>query len=467
MTFLVADETAKPSQDPILPDVNVSGTTHDDWRVALYYYYVEMGDVAKHVQFHQTLCISLNLKGRVRVSSEGINGVLSGLYESLKLYEIAFIEELGRCNETVDSATITAEDLDLKYCQLRPELSIESQLFDSLMVKETDHVVSLFEKDETALLDQQRDGTQPQKKNNRRSKQSNRRRRRKEKQRKEQEEQLTPEQQAQRDELREIQREFVAGTSTTATTAPPTTAIHLSADEWNSKLSQYASGAKKAMLLDARNVYESRVGHFAVPNVPTMLTNTRKYSDLPQMVLQNKQHFEDKEEVFMYCTGGVRCERFSVLLQSMHPQTKFYQLKGGIQTYLKEAQQQQEEQDHQEHNSSGESSKEFYYRGKNFVFDPRRTDPLQVPGQQKVVGNCLVCQAPHDDYDNGHAPCENREARCINCRMLILVCNSCRPNYICWGDKKKEEDSELPILFCGMDHCIHEGNAPEPEFVRI
>ena len=493
-----------PLRLPAKSNLSDETTKHDDWRVALYYYYVDLGDVgnvAKQIEFHRNLCISLDLKGRVRVSSEGINGVLTGLFESLQLYESSFRKELERL-ASVDSSSSSSsdgyiDDLDIKYCELRPELSIQSQLFDTLMVKETDQVVSLFENDETTTSN---GGGGVPKNKNRRSKQSNRRQRRKEQKRQQEEEELTPEQQAERDELREIQREFLACTTPAATDnssssndAEPTSlvspAIHLSADEWNSKLSQSRSDKKKAMLLDVRNVYESRVGHFAVPDVPTMLTNTRKYSDLPRMVLQNKHHFEDKEEVFMYCTGGVRCERFSVLLQSMYPQTTFYQLKGGIQTYLKEAQQQQDEIPQQDEiqpggevqqpivqertgdDNASSTSKEYYYRGKNFVFDPRRTDPLQVPGMQnQVVGTCLVCHVPHDDYDNGHAPCENCEARCINCRMLILVCNTCRPKYVCWGDEKKGETNnkdDRPTLYCGMDHCIHEGNAPEPEFVTI
>ncbi|KAL7547488.1 hypothetical protein ACHAWF_010783, partial [Thalassiosira exigua] len=49
------------------------------------------------------------------------------------------------------------------------------------------------------------------------------------------------------------------------------------------------------------------------------------------------------------------------------------------------------------------------YRGKNFVFDPRRTDPVAGSGvatlgsdhRASVVGKCVLCAAPHDDYGNG------------------------------------------------------------------
>ena len=69
-------------------------------------------------------------------------------------------------------------------------------------------------------------------------------------------------------------------------------AVHLSAEEWNEKLK--ASKEKEALLLDVRNVYESRVGHFATSNVPTLLTNTRKYSDLPHLLATNPD-MQDKK----------------------------------------------------------------------------------------------------------------------------------------------------------------------------
>ena len=119
-----------PLRLPAKSNLSDETTKHDDWRVALYYYYVDLGDVgnvAKQIQFHRNLCISLDLKGRVRVSSEGINGVLTGLFESLQLYESSFRKELERL-ASVDSSSSSSDgyidDLDIKYCQLRPELSI-------------------------------------------------------------------------------------------------------------------------------------------------------------------------------------------------------------------------------------------------------------------------------------------------------------------------------------------------------
>jgi predicted sulfurtransferase len=120
------------------------------------------------------------------------------------------------------------------------------------------------------------------------------------------------------------------------------------------------------------------------------------------------------------------------------------------------------------------------YRGKNFVFDHRRTDPVIGNGITKpiltidarnqggenaekterisLVGRCIICSIPHDDYDNGHAPCEGKEARCCRCRVLILVCNICRAKVRCWGDPTGKQE-----LYCGNsgNACVDDGNIAE------
>lgn len=394
-------------------------TLHKNWRIVLYYYYTHLPNVIDHVQFQKELCETMDLKGRIRVSQEGINGVLSGFYPSLQRYEDILTQEL----QIVSSSTAII-NLDVKYCFLREDLPIATQLFNQLMVKETKTVISLFDQEEP---------TNKAPNCSRRSKQSNRRRRRKEKERQQRQQSDNPDESTtinnQHQEILELEP-----------------AKHLSADEWNEKLLQ----ADNALLLDVRNVYESRIGHFSAPTVPTLLTNTRKYSDLPKLLATNLR-MKESQEIFMYCTGGVRCERVSQLVQTLYPTKQVYQLQGGIQRYL-EAKSNPEER--------------CLFQGKNFVFDPRRTDPV-YHAKEGTVGKCLVCESAHDDYDNGHSPSENKEARCNGCRMLVLICNECRPNYNCWGEQDQEDvkRGERLILYCGLGKCVHEGVKPEPELI--
>jgi predicted sulfurtransferase len=342
---------------------------HNAHRIALYYIYIPIVNVKEQIDLQLKLCGS-KLKGRIRVASEGINGVLSGLLTDLEAYESDLCHYLG----------ISKHKLDLKYCQLRRDLSVESQLFGDLRVQKTKHVVSLVNEDEQS------------KKN---------------------------------PEIQKIQQLWKDAQQTKIETP------HLSPDEWNERLDQ----AHNVILLDCRNNYESNVGRFEHPNATTLLTNTRKYSELPQVLLKQAELLQQADSIMMYCTGGVRCERASAFLRTMlHRQGKaappIYQLQGGIQRYLEQPE------------------NRYYFRGKNFCFDPRRYDPSF--STSSIVGTCIVCHEPHDDYDNGAAPSEDKEARCCHCRILILVCNKCRETVAVWGC----EHTNLPPVYCGGDHCI-------------
>lgn len=390
---------------------------HDEWRIALYYCYIPLQEsVPQHVAFHQSLCFELHLLGRIRVSPEGINGVLSGTYLQLQEYEKQMVAELA---SLVDPSEW---ELDVKYCQLRRDLTVAEQLFDSLSIKATSQVVSLLELESD---------------NRSRNKRgySNGRRRKKRQER-------------QNPDTAKAQEVFARSLHEHAP------APHLSPDEWNMQLQTLSKqDDKNVVLLDCRNVYESNVGYFSVDGASTVKTNTRKYSELPQVLLQQKERLAESSHLFLYCTGGVRCERASLFLQALLEEEtdqppQIYQLHGGIQRYLETS-----------ITDKDSSDVDTLFRGKNFVFDQRRTDPVAT---KTIVGQCLVCQKPHDDYDNGHAPAAGREARCWNCRILILVCNECRPTVSCWSqddsdNDKKGEPGDLPRMYCGglEQPCLH------------
>jgi predicted sulfurtransferase len=395
-----------------------SYNNHDEWRIALYYCYIPLQEnVSHHVDFHQSLCFELHLLGRIRVSPEGINGVLSGTFLQLQEYEKRMVAEL---ETLVDPSEW---ELDVKFCQLRRDLSVSEQLFDSLSIKATNQVVSLLELDAAF-----NNNNSENRSRNKRGYSSGRRRK------KRLERQNPDTAKAQEVFARSLQMH-----------AP---APHLSPDEWNMQLQALSKqDDKNVVLLDCRNVYESNVGYFSVNGASTVKTNTRKYSELPQVLLQQKERLAESSHVFMYCTGGVRCERASLFLQALLEEETdqpphIYQLHGGIQRYLEASITDKDSIDD-----------DTFFRGKNFVFDQRRTDPVAT---KTIVGQCLICQKPHDDYDNGHAPAAGREARCWNCRILILVCNECRPTVSCWS-QDDSDGNDLPRMYCGglEQPCLH------------
>jgi predicted sulfurtransferase len=465
--------------------------------IALYYWYIQIPQKSldPHSTFHKSICNDLNLFGRIRISKEGINGVLSGTKSNLEIYETKLRQE-------VEAATFTTsqdearygETLDVKYCHLRNDLQVEKQVFTSLSCKITQEVVSLNEP--TAAEQQQK----------------NRRRRRGKKKKNKGMglHQETTEIDSKKDLLKSDKCANTDAMSERTSTAAAAAAAdvnaqaaqnsissnvksqpinldnyepaqHLTPQEWNTQLMQDARNTlpdKGAILIDARNVYESNIGHFSVTNVPTLLTNTRKYSTIPSVLKASIPDLAGKN-VYMYCTGGVRCERASVYLQALSESEEWpkdvekpkavYQLQGGIQKYLETYGKREEHdgsddsQDAEKNTPTCTAQKESpcLFAGKNFVFDQRRYDPVVGRSDVEGVGKCVICNCYHDDYDNGHAPCENKEARCCRCRVLVLVCNDCRAKVRVEGeevDDNANETTKKPDLFCGDAQCINEGN---------
>ncbi|WP_138418941.1 rhodanese-related sulfurtransferase [Aquibacillus sediminis] len=141
------------------------------------------------------------------------------------------------------------------------------------------------------------------------------------------------------------------------------------------------------VVLDARNDYEYDLGHFRGAIRPDI----EAFRELPEWVEENKDKLEGKR-VLTYCTGGIRCEKFSGWLKEKGFDD-VGQLHGGITTYGKDPEVQGE-----------------LWDGQLYVFDER----IAVPVNQKehvVVG---------EDYFDGQ-PCE-RYVNCANpeCNKQIL-----------------------------------------------
>ncbi len=160
------------------------------------------------------------------------------------------------------------------------------------------------------------------------------------------------------------------------------TGKHLSPKEFFESIND-----EDTVILDARNDYEYDLGHFRGAIRP----DVQNFRDLPEWVRENKELLEDKK-IVTYCTGGIRCEKFSGwLLKEGFKEVS--QLGGGIVTYGKDPEVQGE-----------------LWDGQLYVFDDR----IGVPVNQKehvVVGR---------DYFTGE-PCE-RYVNCANpeCNKKIL-----------------------------------------------
>lgn len=149
------------------------------------------------------------------------------------------------------------------------------------------------------------------------------------------------------------------------------------------------------IVVDMRNHYEYEVGHFS--NALEVPSDTFR-DQLPMAVDMLKG--KEKENIIMYCTGGIRCEKASAYL--LHKGFKnVFHLEGGIINYAKQVKEQQ-------------LKSEFI--GKNFVFDNRLGERIT----EDVIAHCHQCGKPCDTHVN----CKND-----GCHLLFIQCAKCAEKY--------------------------------------
>ena len=145
---------------------------------------------------------------------------------------------------------------------------------------------------------------------------------------------------------------------------------------------------ENTVVLDVRNTYEYDVGHFRGAIRP----DVEFFRDTPKWVRDNRELFEGKN-VLTYCTGGIRCEKFSGWMKR-EGFGDVGQLHGGVATYGKDP-----------------VAKGQLWDGQMYVFDERHLVPINQV-EKTVVGR--------DHYDG--TPCE-RYIKCANpeCNAHMLA----------------------------------------------
>ncbi len=88
---------------------------------------------------------------------------------------------------------------------------------------------------------------------------------------------------------------------------------------------------ENVLVIDVRNSYEYELGHFRKSINP----NVNTFVEMKNWVTKNQDLFKSKQ-IATYCTGGIRCEKFSAYINERFKKNNIYQLKGGILGYLQE-----------------------------------------------------------------------------------------------------------------------------------
>jgi UPF0176 protein len=125
-------------------------------------------------------------------------------------------------------------------------------------------------------------------------------------------------------------------------------------------------------VIDTRNEYEYHIGTFKGAINP----DTKRFRQMADWTRENFNPNQHKE-IAMFCTGGIRCEKYSAHMLDLGFE-KVYHLKGGVLKYLEEIPQEKSTWD-----------------GECYVFDERVAvghglEPTTQTGQCRACGHSLI-----------------------------------------------------------------------------
>lgn len=288
-----------------------------EYRVLLYYKYQPIDNPEKMKEEHLEFTKSIGLKGRILISSNGMNGTVSGTVEQIEKYK-DYVHALPGF-----------EDMWFK------EDEADDYAHKKMHVRHRDEIVSLRLEDDY--------------------------------------------------DPNELTAEFL-------------------------KPKEFREAIKddETIVLDARNDYEYDLGHFKGAVRPDI----RNFRDLPDWIMENKEQFMDKK-VVMYCTGGIRCEKFSGWMAREGITDKVGQLEGGIDTYGKDPETQGD-----------------LWEGKMYVFDERISVPINRVAPS-VISKDHFDGRPSDRYVN----CAS-----LDCNKQVFMSEENEHKYLrgCHADCRKD-----------------------------
>jgi len=185
---------------------------------------------------------------------------------------------------------------------------------------------------------------------------------------------------------------------------------HLEADDYHKAMQD-----PDAVIIDVRNAYESAIGHFQPPEGGAKLIDPKMRNSIEFPKWLNSEETQKQltgKKVLMYCTGGIRCERATALLNQMSTISEnlkpqgVYHCRGGIERYVRTFP------------SGG------FWKGKNYLFDKRMEQVPDVKDdaaveKDMISDKCCLCRANYTVYRN--------QFKCSRslCGVPVIVCASC------------------------------------------
>ena len=311
------------------------------YEILLYYKYTHVADPEGFVKWHKEVCEKLGFKGRILIAHEGINGTLEGLKENTAKYIELMHAMVGGSTNSVDTNATDTANADFGNFADMPFKNSPGTADGSAFPK-----MKVKVRKEVVSLGLDRYGEA------------------------------------------DIDPNKVTGK-------------YLEPEE----LKKWYETGEDFEIIDMRNDYEFKVGHFKNSVNPEM----DNFRDLPKVLSESeklqqiKKASEEGKKVLTVCTGGIRCEKASGYIIEKGFKN-VYQLHGGMHKFMEQY--------------PGED-----FLGSLYVFDNRETMDFAADKgiERPVVGKCDLCQATTENYTN----CAN-----IECHMKMLCCEGCLANSI-------------------------------------
>lgn len=143
--------------------------------------------------------------------------------------------------------------------------------------------------------------------------------------------------------------------------------------DWDALLQQ-----ENTIVLDTRNDYETYLGTFKGAIVPDI----HNFRDLPTY-MREKLPLDKEAPIATFCTGGIRCEKFTAWMKQEGYQN-VYHLKGGILKYMEEI-----------------PKERSSWQGECFVFDERVAVDHDLAASKQAT-YCLPCGHTLKPEDRDH-----------------------------------------------------------------
>jgi len=242
--------------------------------------------------------------------------------------------------------------------------------------------------------------------------------------------------------------------------------------------------------IDVRNAYETAIGTIVPPTggatlLDPKLRNSREWPKW--LASEETQKKLSGKKILTFCTGGIRCERATALINQMatvsksetelskppatakkesdettttatktsddKSKTEFqpkgvYHMRGGIERYLKTFPQ------------GG------FWSGKNYLFDKRMEQLPELKDSSKVEdevatnlnAKCCLCRKPWTTYRGQHK-CSQ-----IQCGVPVLVCDGCHATLTTASSSNSSNTPQLRCELCREGYRAPQGN---PDLVAM